>query len=185
MGIYWIYVNDTKKQWLNPGALGDNVKWPVHNSACALFELLKEQWRGDSIRALNDMSDEYFAVQGDDDPEADFWSDSFPASAGYPYKDVTSDLLEEYCLWQNGYVPVQHVRQLESRMLDCGYNEWGRQGLILARVQEPQLRDGCRVNDQEWTAGDLVIVNSCCDFKEGRFELARYEDLLGVVESKD
>ena len=71
MGVYYIVVNDTKKEYIDPGDFGENFKLSgifqgVHGSAIAKMlcstntpiEYSYGHWAGDSIRVIGDNAPE-------------------------------------------------------------------------------------------------------------------------------
>lgn len=67
MGTYYYWANLDKKQWFDPDETEDNIKWPIGNSAHAVFLLLSghsewqqpkvPSWHGDRIAVFWDTGD--------------------------------------------------------------------------------------------------------------------------------
>lgn len=154
MGVYWIYANDTKREWLDPDALGDNNKWPVHRSGMALFWLLKGRWRGDSIRAVSDYGDEYFWILGKYTPAG-------VPDPTYPYANVTSIVVKE-ALLDGAAICVEAVRP-------AGRDEEAEAPTWLVRLVQPvyDINDpeqGCRTDRTFDVGAELVVW--CYDLQQ-------------------
>lgn len=123
VGIYWIYVNDTKREWFDPDALGDNNKWPVHRSGMALFHLLgRGSWAGDAVRAVADYGDEYFWICGEYAPPG-------AAPHAYPYRNITADVIRD-AHFDHAAICVEAIRP-------AGFDEEAEAPTWLVRLLRP------------------------------------------------
>jgi hypothetical protein len=62
MGVYFMWVNRTRREYIYPNdkRLNDNLKWPTGRSADVLFALMRfGRWSGDQIEILSDTGDEW------------------------------------------------------------------------------------------------------------------------------
>jgi hypothetical protein len=136
MGQYFLVVNHSKKEYLNPDAFGDSIKSPIvrgySRTFAVLEDLLKDRWNGDRI-----------AVEGD------YFSDKYLTKDGLPvngyeladeeYADISEDILKTtdrperismFILFHDVVLYIRNAVQDES----------GKKEKILARIED--LKEG-------------------------------------------
>ena len=57
MGTYWYPVNWDDHEYFDPHKIDDNAKYPVNQTAVALFELFRDAWRNKRVSFVPDTVD--------------------------------------------------------------------------------------------------------------------------------
>ncbi len=111
MGI--AYANLDRKEYIDPASLNDNGKFPVHQTAHAFHEAMRDAWSGDRILLCADSGD----YPWDDYLEGhEEWVD---VSKKYAPHEVFFSYRREEGIYVNGYVAddrdMRHPRIVNGR----------------------------------------------------------------------
>lgn len=136
MGQYFLVVNHSKKEYLNPDTFGDSIKSPIvrgySQTFAVLEDLLRARWNGDRI-----------AVEGDYFPEKYFTKDGLPVNgyelADEEYVDISESMLKEtYRPGRKSLFVLFHDVDLYLR--NAVQDESGKKEILLAKIEE--VRNG-------------------------------------------
>ncbi len=102
MGVYWYPANYSDKEYFDPSKLGDNLKFPIDQTAVALFELLGPdgRWFHKRVGFVSDSGD-------------------LPWQVDQTWKDITkhaAGLLDEHTTWWSDE-PIDGVYRM-TRVFD-------------------------------------------------------------------